>query len=81
MANELTVLRIGADRFQAQLVVEACRAEGLRVELLGGDDSGVDPFLGLVQGHRLLVRETDVERVQEIIARQWGPGGEDGHHP
>ena len=43
--------------------------KGARVGLLTGDNSGVDPELGLVQGHRLLVRARDLERVQAIVTR------------
>jgi hypothetical protein len=69
MAAELVQVPVGEDRFQAQIVAEACRAAGIRVELLTGDASGVDPVLGIIQGHRLLVRADDVERVRAILER------------
>lgn len=66
MTSPVTV-PLGSDRFRAQLIAEACRAEGIKVEVLFGDDSGFNPHLGLLQGHRLLVAPADVERVEAII--------------
>ena len=69
MAAKLVQVRVGEDRFQAQILAEACRAAGIRVELVTGDASGVDPVLGIIQGHHLLVRTDDVERVRAILTR------------
>ena len=69
MSADLEYVKVGADRYRAHLIADAVRAEGIRVELLTGDDSGVDPFIALIQNHRLLVRSDDVERVREITAR------------
>ena len=69
MATKLVQVPVGEDRFQAQILAEACRAAGIHVELITGDDSGVDPVLGIIQGHRLLVRADDVERVRAILRR------------
>jgi hypothetical protein len=60
---------VGPDRFAAMVLAEACRAEGIRVELLTADAFGVDPLLGRIQQHKLLVRPEDVPRVQEILGR------------
>ena len=69
MAAKLVQLPVGEDRFQAQILAEACRAAGIRVELITGDASGVDPVLGIIQGHRLLVGADDVEQVRAILKR------------
>ena len=69
MAPNLVQVPVGEDRFQAQILAEACRAAGIRVELITGDASGVDPVLGIIQGHRLLVGADDVERVRAILRR------------
>lgn len=65
--SDLVTIKVGSNRWEAHLIAEACRAEGIRVELLTGDDSGVDPHLGMIQGHRLLVAAADEERVREIV--------------
>jgi len=69
MAAQLVQVPVGEDRFQAQILAEACRAAGIRVELITGDASGVDPVLGIIQGHRLLVRADDVGRVGVILRK------------
>lgn len=68
-SDDLIYVPVGGNRYRAHLIAEACRAEGIRVELLTGDDSGVDPHLGFIQGHRLLIRSVDESRVTEIVAR------------
>jgi Tfp pilus assembly protein PilN len=67
--DDIVVIRVGSDRFRAQLIAEACRAEGITVELLTGDDSGVDPFMAMIQQHRLLVAAGDADRVRAIVDR------------
>ena len=69
MAARLVYVPVGGDRFRAQLIAEACKAEGLRVELLTADDSGTDPVIGHIQGHRLLVAASDEGRVRAIVGR------------
>ncbi|MBS1195749.1 MAG: hypothetical protein H6R33_469, partial [Actinobacteria bacterium] len=66
----LAYVTVGGDRFEAQLIAEACRAAGIRVELLTADDSGVDPVLGIIQRHRLLVAAGEVDRVRAILERR-----------
>ena len=53
------------DRLRAQIIAEACRSEGLRVQLLLSDDSGY----ANVEPHRLLVRADQLERVMAVIKR------------
>jgi len=74
MAAQLVRVPVGEDRFRAQIPAETCRAAGIRVELITGDASGVDPVLGIIQGHRLLVRADDVDRVG-VILRKAGRSG------
>jgi hypothetical protein len=69
MADELVYVPVGGDRFRAQMITETCKAEGLRVELLTADESGVDPIMGHIQGFRLLVASADTDRVRAIIGR------------
>ena len=45
--DDLVYVPVGGERLRAQMIVGACRAEGLRVELLTADESGVDPVMGL----------------------------------
>ncbi len=66
---EIVTLRLGFDRFDAHLVTEACRAEGLTVELLTMDDNGHSLGMMAVIRHRLLVRSDELEAVQRILAR------------
>jgi hypothetical protein len=72
MADKLVYVPVGSDRFRALVVAQACRAAGIRVQLLTSDDSGVRPHFSLMQDHRLLVAKDDVPRVEEIIARTSG---------
>jgi len=67
---ELVYLSAGGGRFEAQLIAEDCRAAGIRVELPPPDDSGVDPILGIIQRHRLLVAAEEVDRVRTILERR-----------
>jgi len=69
MAGNLVYVPVGSDRFRAQMITEACRAEGLRVELLTADESGVDPIMGRIQGFRLLVAAGDADRARAIVHR------------
>ena len=69
MAERLVYMLVGGERFRAQMIAEACRAEGLQVELLTADESGVDPIMGRIQGFRLLVAATEVDRVRAIVGR------------
>ena len=65
MPDELTYVPIGTNRFRGQIIAEACRNEGLRVQLLLSDDSGY----GNVEPHRLLVRTDQLEHVLAVISR------------
>lgn len=69
MAQRLVYVPVGGERLRAQMIAEACRAEGLQVELLTADESGVDPIMGRIQGFRLLVASGDLDRVKAIIRR------------
>lgn len=72
-ADDLVYVPVGTDRFRAQVIAEACRAEGIQAEILTADDDGTDPYMTLMQRHRLLVHRRDLPAVQGIIDRS-GPG-------
>ena len=63
--KEFTQIPIGTNRFRGQVIAEACRAAGLRVQLLRSDDSGYRN----VEAHRLLVRSDQLEQVLAVIER------------
>ncbi len=47
MTGEFAFVLVVSGRFQPLVLAEACRAEGIRVELLTADDSGMGPHLAL----------------------------------
>lgn len=59
--DDLTYSPLGVIRLRAQVIVEARRAAGLKVELLASDDHG-NVYL-----HRLLARVDELERVLAVI--------------
>jgi len=61
--SDFEYIDVGSDRFRAELIVRACRSEGLRVQLLGGNDD-VYP-----DHHRLLIRSEDRDRVLAVIGQ------------
>lgn len=65
MSNDITQVPVGSDHFTAQIILEACRADGLTVELLG-TSHGAHPGFGAEQ--YLLVRTDEIAAVQAIIA-------------
>ena len=64
--DELVYVPLGGDRFEAQLIAEACRAEGYEVKLLLSDDSGY----GALQSHRLLVHSDDLAKIEALIEKR-----------
>lgn len=70
--DDPTYVPVGTDRFRAQVIAEACRAEGLEVELLTADDNGTFSMYGEIQQHRLLVRSGDLAQVLALIQRSDG---------
>lgn len=67
--DDVVSVDVGFDRFHAELLAEACRQEGCVVELLTMDDSGTSPGLPAGMPHRLLVRRSEREKVQAVLAR------------
>jgi hypothetical protein len=65
---EIVSLPVGGDVFSAQVLAEACRAEGLKVELLTTEMGARPNAVGVEQ--QLLVRAEDVEKVRAIMRRQ-----------
>ena len=70
MTSDLVYVPIGHDRFAAQVITEACRAAGIRAELVTGDASGVDPVLGIIPGS---------SPARGRRRRGTGPGGTEEH--
>jgi hypothetical protein len=70
--DDFAYVPVGTNRLRAQVIVEACRAAGLVVELLASDDSGY----GNIYPHRLLVRSADREQVMAAIEESGINGGE-----
>ena len=68
--GDVVTLTLGTDLHRANLIVEACRAQGLHVELLSSE-MGAHPHTPGVE-HRILVRAVDVDAVRAVIAQQDG---------
>lgn len=66
---EIVRLELGFDRFEAQIIQEACRAQELTVEVLFMDEGGNAPGRTALEPHLLLVRTDEVEQARQIIAR------------
>jgi hypothetical protein len=66
---EIVTLRLGFDAFEAGIAAEACRDQGLTVELLRSDDQGALPGNQAAVPHRLLVRSDELADAQRILAR------------
>lgn len=67
---DLERIPLGYDRFEAQVIAESCRAEGLKVELLLMDEGGNVSGLTALEPHVLLVRAVDVDAVEAVLSRQ-----------
>lgn len=59
-------MEVGQDRFRAHVILQACRAEGLLVELMAMDS---DAAWASFQPYRLVVRSEDLPEVKRIAAR------------
>lgn len=68
MATEVVTIELGTDSFQAHIIAETCRAEGLKVELLTMDQSSGAIGMAPLVPHRLLVAQSAAARVIEIVA-------------
>ncbi len=66
---ELVDLPVGFDRTVASMIVARCEAEGIPIRLLTMDDNGLTPGYAALVEHRVLIRESDRERVDSIIRR------------
>ena len=67
---ELVELTVGYDRTAAFMIVARCEAEEIPIKLLTMDDNGLAPGIVALAQHRVLVRETDRERVESIIRQR-----------
>lgn len=61
--DDLKQIPVGTDRFRAQVIAEACRAEGLDVELLMSDDTY---FYAEI---RLLAHADQLEQVLAVVQK------------
>lgn len=68
MSTDVVTIELGVDSFQAHIITESCRAEGLRVELLTMDHSSDAIGMAPLIPHRILVQQEDVKRVSEIVS-------------
>lgn len=66
--GQLVTLTLGTDIYRANLVAEACAAQGLRVELLTSEMGAHPHTPGAEQ--RLLIRSEDLDAVREVLAEQ-----------
>jgi len=64
---ELTTM---PSRTAADIIVAALESRGIKAVADHGDASGWDPMLSLLQGHRVLVFEGDLETARAILAEQ-----------
>ena len=71
---EIVTLTLGLDAFEAGIAAEACRDQGLTVELLRMDDHSALPGNEAAVPHRLLVRSDELADARRIPARPgYGP--------
>ena len=67
---ELVELPVGYDRTFASIIAARCEAENIPVQLLTMDNHGLVPGPALLGEHRLLIRASDRERVEQIARRR-----------
>ena len=57
-------------RFAADVLLAALESRGIKAMVDHGDAAGWDPMLSLLQGHRVLVFEGDLDAARAILAEQ-----------
>lgn len=67
VSPKLIELTVGYDRTAAFMIVARCEAEEIPIKLLTMDENGLAPGIAALAEHRVLIRETDRERVDSII--------------
>ena len=60
-------------RMEAEITVAALESRGIKAVADHGDASGWDPMLSLLQGHRVLVFESDLAVARAILAGREQP--------
>jgi hypothetical protein len=60
-------------RFEADLLTSKLHANGIRAMVTHGDGGGWAPHLAVIDSHRFLVFESDVEAARAVIADAPGP--------
>ena len=67
MSDGLILIRKYLSDFDAQLAKARLDAEGIPSAVISDDAGGMLPQFQMVEGVRLMVREDDLERAQEIL--------------
>jgi len=67
--GEIVEIDVGHDLFDARVILESCRAEGLQVKLAEFDHHVAFPNIEQPAQHRILARSEDAGRVAEIVSR------------
>jgi len=67
--GRIVEIEVGHDLFDARVIFESCRAEGLQVKLEEFDHHVAFPNVEQLAQHRILVRPEDAARVAEIVSR------------
>jgi hypothetical protein len=62
-------------RFEAEVLVAALEARGIKANAVHGDGSGWAPQYSVLVGHRVMVFEGDVETARALLAEE-GLAGE-----
>jgi hypothetical protein len=68
--DRIVPVEILPSRMEADIVAAALESRGIKVTVDHGDASGWDPMLSLLQGHRVLVFESDLEVARAILAER-----------
>lgn len=70
--DELMTVELGYDVFRAHVLLEACRAEGIKCELLRMDEWQNGQGISAGISPQLLIRKEDAERVTAVLRRTEG---------
>ena len=68
--EKIVELTTTSSRPTADVLVAALESRGIKAVADHGDASGWDPMLSLLQGHRVLVFEGDLDVARQILAEQ-----------
>jgi Putative prokaryotic signal transducing protein len=68
--EKIVELTTTSSRTATDILVAALESRGIKAVADHGDASGWDPMLSLLQGHRVMVFEGDLEVARQILAEQ-----------